>query len=185
MSGIDQATKFGTWGDETSKWMYNDCIDKILPHCGIKTSMTVADYGGGNGLLKDYIPQAVSIDIDIEKKPDILDDVITHQGRYDMVVMRYLLHYLTDTEVIKMFNNIRSKRVLVIQFYNEDLKIKYYNSINETKYFRTFSQILALIPKGRVMFCEKYAVGKEFYKNRLGNDNGIAHTEFLLAYLIG
>ena len=107
---IDQATEFGRWTDRVSKLMYDTCTKEILSL--IEIPKIVADYGGANGNLKQYIPNAISIDIDESKKPDVLDDIVEHVGRYDLIVIRYVLHYLNDYDVIELFKNISNNDCL-------------------------------------------------------------------------
>jgi len=180
-AGID----FGRWADVTSKLMYFDSVQAILSK--VNTLGTVADYGGANGILKNFIPNIITIDIDSTKKPDIIDNIITHKGNYDLIIIRYVLHYLNDYEVLELFNHISSYhkgKILIIQFTNEDLKSKYQNSKNEFKYFRTKNQLEKLLPNCEHIFNADYQCTSEFYKNRLGIENAVAHTESINAYLI-
>ena len=101
---IDQGTNFGTWEDTTSKLLYDDAMPAMLN--GINIKGKVLDYGGANGLLKKYIPNSLSIDIDPTKKPDIVGDIKTYNPNCDLVVMRYLLHYLNDKEVNNLFTHL-------------------------------------------------------------------------------
>jgi len=179
----DKGTQFGKWNDKTSRFLYVDSMKEILEV--IKVDGTVGDYGGANGNLKQFLPQSISIDIDESKNPDIVDNILTHKGRYDWVIIRFVLHYLTDKEIIELFKTIPSSNVMVIQFTNEDLKTKYSNSENEIKYFRTKTQLESLLPKGTSSFYRKlYNCTKEFYKNRLGLDDGTEHIESINAYYI-
>lgn len=179
----DQGVNFGKWLDKTSQFMYVDSTKKILDIVG-SLPATVADYGGGNGNLKKLIKHAISIDIDPSKKPDVVDNIITHKGSYDLVVLRYVMHYLNDYEVIQLFSNITSKNILVIQFTNDDLKGKYANSVNEHKYFRTSKQMQALLPLHTELYSVPYMVEKDFYINRLGDGNYTNHWESIKAYWI-
>lgn len=181
----DAGINFGRWADATSKLMYFDSVQTILSK--VDTSCVVADYGGANGILKDFIPAIITIDIDESKKPDIVDNIITHKGEYDLIIIRYVLHYLNDYQVLELFNNIKSYhkgKVLVIQFTNEDLKSKYYNSKNEFKYFRTQNQLEKLLPNFEHLYNADYQCTSDFYKNRLNIDNAVAHNESVNAYLI-
>lgn len=183
MKDIDQGTKFGTWDDPVSKLLYFDSTEDILSRIYIPEK--VADYGGGNGLLKEFIPHAISIDCDMRKEPDIVDNIVTHEGTYDLVVLRHVLHYLNDREVIKLFENIRADRIQIIQFVNIDLKAKYANSFREKKYFRTPSQLVALLPPGGINYTQNYTCTKEFYQNRIGGDYPFFdHPETLIGYYI-
>jgi len=179
----DQAEYFGKWKDSTSKFMYFDSTKEILEK--IKVEGEIADYGGANGNLKTFLPNSITIDIDKTKNPDIVDNILTHKEKYDWVIIRYVLHYLTDKEVIQLFNSIKASNVLIIQFTNEDLKIKYQNSKNETKHFRTRTQLESLLPKGKSSVYRKmFNCTEEFYKNRLGFDNAVEHIETLNAYYV-
>ena len=181
----DNGINFGKWTDATSKLIYVDSIKEIL--LKIDTSGKVADYGGANGILKQFIPDIITIDIDASKKPDIVDNIRTHQGNYDLIIIRFVLHYLNDYEVLQLFDNIQkyhNGKILLIQFTNEDLKSKYYNSINEFKYFRTKNQLEKLLPNFENIYSIEYECSKEFYKNRLSIDNAIKHKEEINAYLI-
>ena len=181
---IDQGENFGKWSDNTSKFLYKYSILEILNK--IEIPEKTADFGGGNGLLKEIIPNIITIDIDKTKKPDIIDNILTHRGKYDLIIIRYVLHYLNDYELIQLFDNIKSfhkGKLLIIQFCNNDLINKYFNSKNEIKYFRTENQTENLIPKGfKKIFSMNYICSKEFYKNRLQNENIIEHNEILNAY---
>jgi len=185
---VDQGTRFGTWGDETSQLMYFGIMPVMLN--GVNTTGRVGDLGGGNGLLKRWIPDAITIDQDASKEPDIVDDVITHVGEYDLVVIRYVLHYLTNEQVLQLFANLAANHagpVLLIQFVNDDLEAKYKNSVNETKYFRREHELKSLIANTHTIKTRKaveYTVGAEFYRNRLNHPNPTAHQETVVGYLL-
>lgn len=183
----DKGSEFGKWNDQTSRFMYYDSTAAILRK--IPIPKRVADYGGGNGLIKQFIQQAITIDIDPQKKPDILDNILTHEGNYELIILRYVLHYLTDYEIIRLFFHIQEYHrghILIQQFYNDELQAKYLNSDgNEaTKYFRTRQQLLALLPPGEVIYESFYTVTPEFYLNRLGIQNAIKHQEAIIGYYI-
>ena len=181
----DKGRDFGKWSDQTSKLIYFDSIKEILAK--IDTSGKVADYGGANGILKQFIPNIITIDIDGSKNPDIQDDILTHQGNYDLIIIRFVLHYLNDYQVLQLFKNIQkyhSGKILLIQFTNEDLKLKYENSKNEFKYFRCRQQLEKLLPDFENIYNIEYTCDKEFYLNRLGINNGMKHSENINAYLI-
>ena len=156
---VDNGEHFGKWADETSDYLYRRSIKMILDSVDIPSS--VGDFGGGNGLIKTHIPHAVTIDIDKDKKPDIVENILEHTGCYDLGIVRYVLHYLNDYEVIQLFNGMNCLNVLVIQFTNQDLKMKYHNSKNEFKYFRTKEQLEALLPtKAKHIFTGEYRCQK-------------------------
>lgn len=180
---IDSGVEFGKWNDNVSKLMYFDTTKEILSK--INTNGTVADYGGANGILKQFIPNIITIDIDSSKNPDIVDNILLHEGIYDLIIIRFVLHYLNDYKIFQLFEKIKSYhkgKVLIIQFCNNDLKSKYANSKNEFKYFRTESQLKALLPDCKKIYSKKYICTKEFYKNRLNINNAINHKEIINAY---
>lgn len=179
---IDKGINFGKWKDKTSQYLYFESTIEILKK--IKIPNSVADYGGGNGLLKQFIPQIKTIDIDENKQPDLIDNILTHNNHYELVIIRFVLHYLNDYEVIELFKTINADNILIIQFENEDLKTKYQNSINEFKYFRTEKQLKALLPKHKEIYNREYEVSPEFYKERLGEADYKTHKEILRAYYI-
>jgi hypothetical protein len=183
----DQGTSFGTWPDPTAQLMYHDIMPLALS--GIDTSGKVADFGGGNGLLREWIPHAVSVDYDTTKKPDVYADILTHRGTYDLIIMRYVLHYMRDEQVKQLFDNIaeyHNGRVLLIQFVNNDLAIKNYNSVGEVKYFRGEPHLASLIDQEKWLMRSRkavaYRVGAEFYKWRLGHLNPMTHDEIVVIY---
>ncbi len=184
---IDQGRAFGTWPNATARLIYHDVMPALLN--GVDTSGRVADYGGANGLLKQWIPHAVSVDVDSTKAPDVYDDVLTHVGAYDLVVMRYLLHYLADDQVQALFSHLRDHhdgRILVIQFVNDrDMAGKLANSVNEVKHFRIEAHQRSLITAAGWRVTSRklveYTVGADFYRERLGNPAGTAHAEAIVA----
>ncbi len=179
----DKGESFGTWNDEVSKFLYYDSTKEILSK--IKIPSLVADFGGANGLMKQFIPNCITIDKDKSKKPDVIADILNHSKRYELVILRYVLHYLNDYEVIMLFKNLNALKTLIIQFENNDLKSKYNNSINEFKYFRTEEQLKALLPKNiKTIYEKEYKLGNEFYTNRLGEGIYKTHKETLKAYYV-
>lgn len=189
MYGIDGGANFGLWDDSVSRLMYFDCMEWFLS--GVDITGVVGDFGGGNGNLKRFIPNSISVDTDESKSPDILGSVLTHQGNYDLVVIRYLLHYLPPNDRKQLFANLalnNIKQLLVIQFTNdgEDLKIKLNNSINEKKWFMTLRELDKLMHNGLYHVTgykkQNYMVTSEFYKNRLNNPSAKKHGETVSCY---
>lgn len=176
----DKGQEFGTWPDKVSRLMYAGIMPIVLSQ--IELPNNIADYGGANGLLKEYIPNATSIDIDPSKKPDIVDNIILHKGKYDLVFMRYVLHYLAGEEIATMLQNINS-RLVIIQFTNEEedleLKQKISQDNEAKKYFRTKEQLFALFKDFVILNAIEidYKVTPEFYKNRLQINTDISHNE--------
>lgn len=183
-NAVDQAEQFGCWTDPTSRLIYWDATPALLS--GVDTSGKVADLGGGNGILKQWIPQAITIDCDHSKQPDIVDDVLTHVGDYDLIVIRYVLHYLDDDQVKALFHHLTSYhqgRLLVIQFVNENLAVKLRNSVNEIKHFRSEPQLIALMTGWAIhrRIALDYDCHPDFYRNRLGHPSPVGHPERILS----
>lgn len=180
----DQGEAFGRWPNKTARLMYHDIMPLALN--GIDTSGRVADLGGANGLLKQWIPHAVTVDYDETKNPDICEDILTHVGEYDLIVLRYVLHYMDDETVRKLLYHIRgyhNGRLLIIQFANDDLAAKQANSVGETKWFRTSRQTMQLVTeywKGASAKMVDYVVDADFYRERLNHPNPTSHHESIL-----
>jgi len=180
----DQGVNFGKWNNDTADFIYSKSTQEILNL--ITVPEIVADYGGANGNLKQFIPQAISIDLDQTKNPDILDNILTHVGEYDLIVIRHVLHYLNDYEVINLLRHIKefhTGQILIIQFCNNNLQVKYKNSQNEFKYFRTETQLEALLLDVDKIYTSEYFCSVQFYKDRLKLNNATSHTETLNAYV--
>ena len=182
----DQAQAFGTWDNPTARLMYHDIMELALE--GVDTSGRVADYGGANGLLKQWIPHSVSIDYDRSKNPDIVADIMTHVGEYDLIVMRYVLHYMTYSNAARLLRHIASfhkGRLLIIQFVNDDLISKYANSIGELKYFRTDEETQNIVTADWMIQTRQfhdYMVDADFYRVRLNHPNPSSHAERIVIY---
>lgn len=192
---LDNADQFGTWNDETSRFMYDGAMPGLL--VGLPFYPIVADYGGANGLMRKFFPGSIyqTIDIDASKKPSIVDDIVTHVGQYDLIVMRYVLHYMTDKKIARMFENIRSYHngdVLVIQFVNdgEDLRRKREISKlvveDKQKTMRSTPEFFSLLRPFRLLGVKSvdYEVGANFYRNRLGINVAVpSHGEKIYAVM--
>lgn len=183
----DQGTNFGTWDDRISRLMYRDSVPLIVGQTSLwemqGKDLLLGDYGGASGT--DWGVDSVAVDIDESKNPDIVDDVVTHPGRYDAVLMRYLLHYLSDYQIRWMLETINTQKIIVCQFVNEGHSMVIKNSISKgaeaEKYFRTSEALFALFEGSRFRIehkvCLEYDVGSDFYKNRLGIDTILNHKE--------
>ena len=183
----DQGTGFGIWPNQTANLMYRDVMPLALS--GIDANGRVADYGGANGILKRWIPQAITVDYDVSKRPDVCADILTHVGTYDLIVMRYVLHYLTNAQIRALLGHLATfhkGRVLIIQFVNEDLAAKLRNSVGERKFFRTELQLQMLLTAAPWYIVSRkaveYRVDADFYKWRLAHPDPSAHDEKILIY---
>jgi len=187
---VDAGVDFGRWPDATSRFMYHDVMPELLE--GIDRHTNVADLGGANGLLKEWLPNSITIDTDESKNPDVVADISFYTGDHDLLVLRYVLHYFDDEEAIKLFRHLHSYHrgsVLIIQFVNEDLPAKYANSHNEVKYFRNQLQLAMLFGGGLWRIANQttvsYKVEAEFYRNRLGGDHTYTgHDEAVTSILL-
>lgn len=183
----DQGQQFGKWPNATAQLMYHDIMPLALS--GIDTTGRVADFGGANGLLREWIPQATTVDYDESKQPDICEDICTHRGDYDLVVMRYVLHYMPDPVARKLLDAMAGwlrGNLLIIQFVNADLAIKQHNSVGEIKYFRNEAQLANLLdPRKWTLVSRKavaYRVDADFYRWRLGHLDPLPHDETVVIY---
>lgn len=198
ITDVDQGLQFGTWSDNTSRLIYADAMGALLN--GTNVEDRVLDLGGGNGLMAAWFHQVTTVDTDTAKEPDIVADLRSWEPGdtrgYDLVLFRYVLHYLTDVELVELFTyhlpEWWSGPVLVIQFvapHDEALRAKRANSVNETKWFRTEDQLAALLTVSdrwditrRVAV--EYHVDPDFYRNRLGATEPTGHPERVVAYTL-
>ncbi len=184
---IDRGKEFGMWTDPVSKFMYHDHFVHIYTKFNLDSYKSIEDIGGANGILRQFFEDKdySTSDIDESKEPDFIGNIVNYNGimafkwrgetynrhyQNELIVIRYVLHYLSDEEVIKMFSNIKENHkgdILVVQFTNEagDLDIKLSNSINETKYFRTQEQLYALLQNFNIVLTDtqSFEVTAEFY----------------------
>ncbi len=180
---IDQGEDFGKWDDQVSRMLYHTSTKEILNRIYIPNTGRIIDVGGANGLMREFIPDIVTLDYDMDKNPDIVADIRESKVTgYKLAILRYVLHYMNDYDVIRALENLDVDNILIIQFTNEDLISKYKNSVNELKYFRTASQLEALLPGYEKIYSKEYIVTAEFYKNRLRLMDGSSHFEAIGAY---
>lgn len=180
----DRGTAFGQWRDPVSRFMYYDALRMCLPKMNMEG--TVVDFGGANGILKEFVPHAVTIDNDESKNPDIVADVLEFDRPFDVGFCRYVLHYLTTSEAVRFLRKAPVRRLYVMQFVNNDLVGKYANSRGEgLKFFRTRRETDALFGSlcSRVLWeSPPYTVDTEFYRNRLGIEGCTPHREQVVLY---
>jgi hypothetical protein len=184
---VDQGTGFGLWPDPTARLIYDDLMSALLS--GVDISGRVADLGGGNGLLRKWISHIVTVDHDPAKMPDVLADISSYRGEHDLLILRYVLHYMDDDAVRSLFRHIdafHNGRLLVIQFVNENLAAKLANSIGETKWFRREAHLRGLLESAGWRVEKRrafdYTVEADFYRWRLNHPNPVAHAETIVAY---
>lgn len=189
---LDGGQNFGKWDDPVSQLIYNDCMPHLIPpaiHYPI-----VADYGGANGLARKWFPNSryITIDIDETKRPDVVDNIVTHRGNYDLIILRYVLHYLDDLQVASMFDTMKQYHkgdLLVIQFTNDgvDLETKKHVSAlsSETAWLRSTAEFFNLLSPLHIKFCNHldYMVTPQFYLNRLGVVTNCFHNESVYGVL--
>lgn len=191
---MDHANTFGKGKSATSKLLYFyslsialDCMSNEIP------SGIVYDLGGGNGLSKRWFDnnQVVTVDNNPDMKPDICSNINTYNVPPDasMVLMRHVLHYLTDDEIKALINRV-TVPILLIQFTNKDIKAKQAQTKNEDhKTFRTLDQVLELLydsTKNNIKRLYKidYTVEPDFYVERFGVMGKSTHDETLCAWWI-
>lgn len=184
----DSGQAFGTWPNATARFMYDEAMECCVSD--INALARVGDLGGGNGLLKRWLPNAVSVDHDPSKNPDVLDNIMSHVDEYDWLLLRYVLHYMDDAAVVALLAHLASYhkgRLKIIQFANHDLEVKQHNSVNETKFFRTPNQLTGLLTASADwallrMSAAQYGVDEDFYRWRLQHPDPVGHNEFLMTY---
>ena len=183
---------FGTWTDAASDLMYRGAMPYLL--AGLPTAGPVVDLGGGNGLSRGFLPgrQITTVDIDPATGPDVVADALTytHPEPAATVLVRYLLHYLTDGQVRRLFANLarwHDGDVVVVQFANEDPSAKAVNSADTTdRRWRHPAELLHLLGnldgwrRGARVNRLDYTVDPEFYTSRLGVPGRYPHAETLL-----
>jgi hypothetical protein len=183
---------FGTWPDATSDLIYRGAMPYLL--AGLPTDGPVVDLGGANGLSRGFLPgrQITTVDIDPATGPDVVADALTyrHPERAATVLVRYLLHYLTDGQVRALFANLarwHEGAVLVVQFTNDQPREKAANSADTAdRRWRHPAELLHLLGNldgwrrcARVNRLD-YTVQPDFYTSRLGAPGRYPHAETLL-----
>ena len=184
---------FGTWGDGTSDLMYRGAMGYLLDW--LEVGFEVVDLGGANGLSRGFLGpghHVVTVDLDPSTGPDVVADMMTyrHPVPADTVLLRYVLHYLADVEVERLFAHLATwhdGNVVVVQFANEDTGAKVANSADSaSRYWRTPAALLELLGHldGWRLRAEvnrlDFTVQPGFYAARLGVAGASAHGETLL-----
>jgi len=184
----DQGVNFGTWDDPVSRLMYGHSTPIFLDM--VDYSGSVYDLGGGNGLLKQYIPHSISVDIDQNKQPDVIQDIRQFSTKCDLVVIRYVLHYFSDKDVVNLITHIKehAKKVMVIQFCNEGVHLKVKRQISkqsdERKYFRNSNHLFRLLSRPIDIRSVSYTVTPVFYENRLKINVNCSHSETVFGIVL-
>lgn len=183
----DAGTAFGTWQDRTSRLLYADAMPALLS--GVPRDGLTLDLGGANGLSRQWFNNVLTVDVDASKQPDVVADALTYtpDPPVDRVLLRYVLHYLSDAKVRQLARHVATyaDELVVVQFVNDDLRAKRANSVNETKHFRSEVMLLGLLRPWRVhqRIALAYDVDPQFYANRLGHPSPSGHPETVVGYL--
>lgn len=199
----DRGTNFGSGDDPISNLIYRDSAKTFLQNVSI-AGKRIADYGGANAILRRFLGDADAytvVDTDKTKQTGddfICDDITTHRGQYDLVICRYVLHYLTDEQIRQMFAQIKTNgtaQILLIQFVNQglDLKIKreisaQFETGEERKIFRNCRQLFDLLDGFHIENVDKvdYLATSDFYRNRFGTSERVTpHQETIYSILLG
>lgn len=185
--GFDQGTRFGTWTDGTSDLIYRGAMPYILD--GLHVGARVLDLGGGNGLSAQYLPPGhdiTTLDTDPAKGPDVVADALTYTPTepFDTVLLRYVLHYLTDRQVRALLEHIATwheGNVIVIQFYGDPAAKAANSGDAPDKTFRDWPDLQALLTAGPWAAARvnalSYTVHPDFYLHRLGTPGRHPHPE--------
>jgi len=191
---MSAGTGFGTWTDPTSDLMYRGAMPYLL--AGLPAGESVVDLGGGSGLSRLWWPRQpvdiTTVDSDPDTHPDVLADILTyaHAGVADTVLLRYVLHYLTDWQVRDLFAQIarwHRSNVIVVQFANTRPYEKTENSADSgDRVWRTPGALLRLLGDLPAWVIAPafnridYTVRPDFYASRLGRAGRYPHAETLL-----
>ena len=157
----------------------------------------MADLGGGGGLSRGFLaPSCVvtTVDSDPSTGPDVVADLLTWTppaAPFDTVLLRYVLHYLSDRQVRALFASMtgwRWSNVLVVQFANQRPEDKAANSADtDDRHWRTPAELVRLLHDDLPAWLAgprvnrlDYTVHPEFYGSRLGVPGKYPHGETLL-----
>lgn len=198
---LDGGKDFGSGDDPVSELMYRTSVPTLLKNVVVKGKQ-IADYGGGNGIVGSFLAADSYTVIDTDKSKQgaenfICDDITTHRGYYDLIICRYVLHYLTDKQIRRMFAQIiqnGTPEILLVQFVNQgfDLKVKreisaQYETGQEKKIFRNCRQLFDLLDDFHIENVDKieYLVTSDFYRNRFGiKERTPPHEEAIYGILL-
>lgn len=185
---LDQGKGFGKWPDAVSRLMYQTSTELFFGDLDF-SDLHVADYGGANGLLGTQLKcrSYTVVDKDSSKVSSpvfINEDILTHKGGYDVIILRYVMHYLSDINILYLLKHIMSfhkGQLYIMQFTNEGVSLEIKKSISKhfeqgpdgRKYFRGQKQLTGLFnvlpPRTPVSVSEVgYRVTEQFYRNRFG-----------------
>jgi hypothetical protein len=185
---IDTAITFGKGNSPTSRLLYHRIFDLIRDR--IPSFAKVYDLGGGNGVSKAYFPSVVTVDNNPEMEPDILADILEFEvpDEADLILIRYVAHYLQEEQLIKLLERSSHKPILFIQFTNSDPDDKLLQSLfkgqgeEDHKTFRDWDHFVHLLePRGfRQIIRVDYEVEPMFYVERFGRQGAyFPHPESL------
>jgi len=184
----DIAATFGKGEGPTSQLLYRHSFELLRGR--IPSFRTVYDLGGGNGMAKAWWPTVITVDNNPAMEPDICADIREYAVPDDaeLIVLRYVAHYLSDQELTRLLERVHHKPVLLIQFTNENPGDKYAQTgtrgqgAEDGKTFRTWAGLVHLLePWGfRQRLRIDYEVEPGFYVERFGKPGAyFAHPETL------
>jgi hypothetical protein len=166
---------FGTYPDATSQLIYRDAWPALLS--GVPRTDSVLDLGGANGLSRLYFENVTTVDSDPTSGADVVADIRTYEPEqvFDRVLLRYVLHYLPDIQVLPLLRRIASYHdgpVHVIQFVGRTEEKAASSADRAVRWFRTEASLRSLMAAGGYVVDRRialqYTVEPEFYLNRLG-----------------
>lgn len=185
---IDDSETFGKGKDATSRLLYAHSLSLAVDRLPQLKRGVIYDLGGGNGLSRKHFPNddVVTIDSSPAMKPDIVADIRDHDvpDNASLVLLRFVLHYLTDVDVGRLLDRIKAL-VLLIQFTNDDIEAKTMQTagIEDHRYFRTWDETTTLLGGGfERLYRIEYTVTPEFYMARTGRTGMSKHDETLGAW---
>lgn len=189
----DQGTRFGTWPDAVSRYMYETSVPEWVAALRVDTGLAWWDLGGANGLLRGAFPNLTTLDSDPAKEPDVVADLLAvpPEPAIPRGILRYVLHYLPDGYVHAMLAALPVDELVVVQFVNDPPAVKYAASRHEPRrYFRTGPTLYHLLTDGTGWDAAAswvgptYTVTGDFYVNRLGGvpADYVPHDETIHAH---
>lgn len=173
---------FGTWPDPTSRLIYTDALPALLS--GVPRDDSVLDLGGANGLSRRYFSNVTTVDMDPSTSPDVVADIrrYTPATSYDRVLLRYVLHYLPDADVMALADHIAAYHygpVHVVQFLGTAAKVAA-SPDRATRWMRSEPELVELLLADSWQVTQRvaltYDVHPDFYRYRCGQP-GPSHEE--------
>lgn len=177
---------FGLWPDPTSLTMYHDLMPQLLD--GLDLRGPSVDLGGANGLLTQWIPGTLTVDINPDMDPDVVADALTWVPPTTprFAVTRYTAHYWDDPTLDGFLRHVATytERLVSIQIVTVDPVAKEAISARagEPAWWRDLHLLTDAYQRAgwrahSMRVSPRYTVVPEFYTHRLGFTPEQGHDE--------